>query len=123
MSKIDIQQILDNVDADARDNFASMEEKDQLLVIFSLEMSNSKRLATVERKQIEFERDYNSYRRNREKMERDRKEDTLSTTQKIIAELAKQFDWSVYFRDRILPPILTAIALGILYLVFGGKLP
>lgn len=123
MSKTNLQHILDSVDVDARENFASMDSKDQMLVIFSLEMSNSSRLAVVEKKQIDFEREYTNYRRNRERMERERKDDTLSTTQKIITELAKQFNFWFYFRDRILPPILTAIALGILYVVFSGKIP
>jgi len=126
VSKVDIQQILENVDEDARDNFASMDEKAQLLVIFSLEISNSNRLAVVEKRQIDFERDYNLYRSKREKKESNRDIDVLSITQEItkgIKEaLAQRFDVWVWFRDRVLPVLVTGFILVLLSLVYG-KLP
>jgi hypothetical protein len=127
ITKHDVDQILISMDDGARDAFSTMPREEQLLVIFGLEMSNSNRLAIVERRQIDFERDSREYRNVRETRERNHSDDVMTTTGKIADEIrrafAQRFDWSVYFRDRILPTILTAISLGLLYLVFGGKLP
>ena len=125
MSKVDIQQILENVDEDARENFASMDEKAHLLVIFSLEISNSSRLAVVEKKQIEFERDYNMYRKKREQRENNHDQEVLSVTQEIAKGIkdafAQRFDVWVWFRDRVLPVLVTGFILVLLSLVYGGR--
>lgn len=39
----------------------------------------------------------------------------------LEGESKRQFDWSIYFRDRVLPQILTVITLAILALVFAPK--
>ena len=46
---------------------------------------------------------------------------TLEKTVTAITERDKgKFDWSIYFRDRVLPQIVTLITLSILYLTFGN---
>jgi hypothetical protein len=104
-----------------------------------MEGSNSNRLAIVERWQIEFQKDRNSYRVKRELKEEKEKEngnnrldinpdDETDITEKIARLVAKKVSeansvvW-VWFRDRILPPIVIVFITGLLYLVFGGKLP
>ena len=56
-----------------------------------------------------------------------RKEDTLSTGDRIDAALNKRNPLGRYYVERVLPGTLTAIQtaviLAILYLAFGGKIP
>jgi hypothetical protein len=56
-----------------------------------------------------------------------RKEDTLSTGERIDAALSKRNAGWLWYRDKILPGTLTAIQTGIvlalLYLAFGGTIP
>ena len=126
ITKRDIEKVLGNLDEDAKESFLAMTKEDQLLVILSMEGSNSNRLAIVERWQIDFQRDQNKYRQQREKREGS-DEDVMSITQKMAKvfaqEIAKRFDFWAWARDRILPPIAIAFILGLLYLVFGGRLP
>ena len=130
ITKRDIDQILRNLDDDARDAFVSMPREDQLLVILSMEGSNSNRLAVVEKWQIDFEREARMYRGQREDKENranGHNDDVMSITQKmakiVAQEFAKRFDFWTWIRDRILPSVVTIIVLAILYMVFGGKIP
>lgn len=56
-----------------------------------------------------------------------RKEDTLSTGERIDAALSKRNPVGKWYMDKVLPStvatIQTAIVLALLYLAFGGKLP
>ena len=114
------------MDEDAKEMFLDMTREEQLTVLLSMAASNSNRLALVERRQIDFEADYKSYRRERERKENDG-DDEMTTTQKIVKmieeERAKQFNYAMWFRDRVLPQVISLITLAILYLTFGGKLP
>lgn len=47
-------------------------------------------------------------------------EDRLDTTQKIKRVLDGRFDWSVWFRDKVLPAIVTAVVVSVLVLTFGS---
>ena len=127
MTSKDIDMILLDMDPGAKDSFVSMPREQQLLIIFGMGMSNSNRLAVVERRQIEFEKDARAYRIHRESRENDHSNDVMTTTGKIAEEIkkafAQRFDAGVYFRDRVLPPVLVAIVLGLLYLLFGGSAP
>lgn len=52
----------------------------------------------------------------------DQRVETLEKTVGAITERDKtKFDWSIYFRDRVLPQILTVITLAILALAFAPK--
>ena len=127
ISKIEIEQILIHLDDDARDSFLAMPREDQLLVILGMEGSNSNRLAIVEKWQIDFQREARLYREQRENKENGDDDEIMGITQKmakiVARELAKRFDVWTWIRDRILPTVMTAIVLGLLYLVFGGKVP
>ena len=126
-SQKDIEKALENLDDDAKASFLAMPREDQLLVVLSMEGANSNRLAIVERWQIEFEKEARKYRIERENKENGQEGNIMSITQKmaqvVAQEFAKRFDFWTWFRDRILPPIAIAFILGLLYLVFGGKLP
>ena len=116
------------MDEDAKSMFLDMTREEQLTVLLSMAASNSNRLALVERRQIDFETDYKAYRRERERKENgDDGDDKMGTTQKIVKmieeERAKQFNYVVWFRDRVMPQVITLITLAILYLAFGNKLP
>jgi len=127
MNKSDIEQFLDSMDNGAREAFISMPRENQLLVLFSIEMSNSNRLAKVEREQIEFKKDVREYRMKREKREDNGDTDIMNTTQKILNAIAdakaKEFNWGIYFRDRVLPSILAPGILVLLYLIFSQIKP
>lgn len=127
ITKRDIEKALEIIDGDARDVFLNMPREDQLIVLLSMEGSNSNRLAVVERRQIDFERDIRLYREKRERKESNGDGDIMSTTQKILKAIreteAAKFNYAVWFRDRVLPQVITLITLAILYLTFGGKLP
>jgi hypothetical protein len=127
ISKADLDRMLLGVfDQDAKLSFLGMSREDQLTVILAMEGSNSNRLAVVEKWQIEFEKDKNVYRRQREDREKN-DDDLMTNTQKmakiVAQEFAKRFDFWSWFRDRILPTVVTIIVLAILYMAFGGKIP
>lgn len=126
ITKRDLEKARDLMDYEAKDFFLGASREDQLTILLSMEYSNSNRLAVLERRQIEFENDMREYRKQRERREND-DEDLLGTTQKILRAIAeaesKKFDYAVWFRDRVLPQVITLITLAILYLTFGGKLP
>lgn len=126
ITKRDIERALDALDPDAKDTFVSMSDQERDVVLLSMESSNSNRLAKVEKWQIDFERDARSYRAQRERLENG-DDDKMGTTQKIVKmieeERAKQFNYVVWFRDRVMPQVITLITLAILYLAFGNKLP
>lgn len=127
ITKADLDRILNNnLDDDAKTSFLSMTREDQLTVILAMEASNSNRLAIVEKWQIEFQRNNNAYRMEREMREKqsgeDSEDDLISITQKAIkiyeAMKAKEFNFWLWFRDKVLPSIATIMIMIILYLVF-----
>jgi hypothetical protein len=136
----DIKSLLDDVQMNesAKIAFLALSREEQLLLILSMEAYIRSKLATIEKKQLDFDDDLKSfrvelrqYRSQRERRERQssasNEDETIDTTQKIIKilerEKAKQFDAWTWFRDRVLPTIITIITLAILYFVFGGKIP
>lgn len=127
ITKIDLERARDLFDEDAMEYFLGMTREDQLVALFGVEHSNSNRLAKVEKWQIEFEQEARRYRKERERRENGDEEEVVDITQKILRAIAdaeaKKFDYAVWFRDRVLPQVITLITLGVLYLVFGGKLP
>ena len=127
ITKKDIERALEGMEDDARQSFLSMSREDQMIVILSMEGSNSNRLAVVERRQIEFDKDMKDYRRRREIREDKNDDEVMNTTQKIIKAIAeaeaKKFNYGVWFRDRVLPQVITLITLAVLYLTFGNQLP
>jgi hypothetical protein len=139
-TKVDFQEIFDAVqmDENAKKVFLAMPREEQLLAILGMNAWTRSELAIVKKDVVniqgeleETRRDLISYRIKRERQERENREysddETVTTTQKIVKEVAKafaqRFDFWTWFRDRVLPTVMTAITLGILYLIFGGKLP
>jgi hypothetical protein len=123
------------MDPEAKQVFLAMPREEQLLAIIGMQAWLRSDVANVKKDVIEtksdlkeFKREMNSYRMRREKKEEDRErggEELLTTTQKIVREVSKafsqRFDFWTWFRDKVLPAIMTAISLGILYAVFGPK--
>ena len=127
ITKKDINKALENLDDDLRADFLGMTPEEQMTIILSMSGSNSNRLAIVEKWQIDFERGTRLYRAQRERRENSDEEEMIGTTQKILraikeAEAAK-FNYAVWFRDRVLPSVITVITLAILALAFGVRLP
>ena len=127
------------MDPEAKKAFLAMPREEQLLTILGMQSFIRSELANVKKDVIdvrsdltEFKKESRAYRVQREKQEKKmlgslEGDDELSTTQKIVREVAKafsqRFDFWIWFRDKVLPGIVSLIALAILYLTFGGKLP
>lgn len=126
ITKRDIEKALENLDDDLRQDFISMSEQERDTVLLSLSGSNSNRLALVERWQIEFERNNRLYREKRERMESRNGDDEVNITQKILQAIkeneAAKFDWWIWFRDRVLPVVVTVGFLALLGLLYGKQL-
>lgn len=129
ITRRELEKLKEDFDPDAREFFLTMSREDQLIALFSIGASNSNRLAVVEMRQINFEGDIRRYREKRERLENgdDEGEDKMSTTQKIVKmieeERARQFNFPLWFRDRVLPGIVQLVTLALLYFIFGGKVP
>ena len=95
-----------------RDVFKRMESKDQIMGLFDMTRYVRGEIAGMRRDLIEFKEDNKTYRNQREQIEQ-------STTAKIETILSKRFDFWVYFRDKILPAIMTTIIIALLYLAFN----
>lgn len=113
-------------DSDQRKVFLRLSAREQIGMLWDM-------LAYVRSKQADnlndhdrFEREINYIKREMSGISR-RRENTLTTSQKIDVELNKRSIMWLWYRDKILANTLSLIqatvVLGILYLVFGGKLP
>ncbi len=129
MEDNDFRKILSEVkiDREGRAVFLAIPREEQLLAILGIIAYISNRLSNLEKGHINFEKELRDYRKEREDKESKYDSEIMNITQKIANEIRKafesKFDYGVYFRDKILPPILVLIITGILYFVFGGKLP
>lgn len=132
ITKKELDELLDLVfDDDAKQSFLSMTREAQLMAILGGQAYTRSKLASLEKRQIDFERDVRSYRGYRERRENKHDEDVTDTTQKIVkivtneikSAFAQRFDFWIWFRDKVLPTVATVIVLGVLYLVFKDKLP
>jgi len=94
-----------------RDVFKRMEHQDQSMALFDMMRSVRGEIAATKRAILDMQEDVTKYRRVREIKE-------SNTEQKIESILAKRFDFWAYFRDKIIPPILTMIIIALLYLAF-----
>lgn len=118
----DIRELLETVKAnrEARQVFLAMTREDQLLAILGMIAFNSSQIASMQK-------DLLTYRHDREEKEKGRDDHLYDTgtriAQGIKDELAKQFNFWVWFRDKVLPGIVALVTLALLYFVFGGKIP
>lgn len=137
----DFNEIFDAIqmDAEAKKVFLAMPREEQLLAILGMEAWIRSELVKTKRDVLVLQQDFTEfkeesmrYRLLRERHERQlfgnfEGDDEMSTTQKIVREIKKEFqdrfDFWIWFRDKVLPGIIGLITLSILYLTFGGKLP
>lgn len=122
ISHAEIMELLETVkaDKDARRVFLMMTREDQLLAILGMIAFTNSQVANMQK-------DLLTYRNDREKKEQNRGDFLMDTAAKIAEgvrkELAGRFDFWIWFRDKILPTVVTIIVLAMLYFVFGGKIP
>lgn len=95
-----------------RDLFKRLHSDDQAIALFDMLRAVRGDVANLTRRLVDFQADLTNYRAQREEHEQ-------NTTQKIEAILGKRFDFWTYFRDKVLPSVITVIVVGILYLVFN----
>ena len=126
-----------DIDENIKNVFLTMTREDQLLAIMNMQSWIRAELAVMKKSQIgydqelrDFKKELREVRQMRERKEHERElsgDELLSTTQKIFKAIAsakaQEFNFWMWFRDKVLPAVATAITLGILYLIFGGKLP
>jgi hypothetical protein len=136
ITKKDLDEILKNLDEDAKLSFLNMPREDQLTVLLAMEGSNSNRLAKVEKSQVEFNQDLERFkfelrevRARREKKE-EGQDDLLSITERMIKvyedRKAQEFDAWVYTRDKVLPTFFSTALLALIVLMglfISGRLP
>ena len=101
---------------DSRVSFERLPPENQMMIVYDMLSYVRSTIANMEKNNIAFQQDLHSYRAKREQQDNIA---LLTTNEKIEQILAKRFDAWVYFRDRILPSVLIAIVLGVLYVVFG----
>lgn len=92
-----------------------MGEHDQVMALFDMLRYLRGEIASVKRDILDLHADLTHYRNLREQKEV--KEQT--TSQKIRAVIKEQFDFWAWFRDKVLPSILTVIVLALLVLAFS----
>lgn len=94
-----------------RQRFKSLSLSQQVMELFDSLRANRGEIAKLMRVIIDYQEDQFHYRTIREQKE-------MSTEQKIETMLNKRFDFWTYFRDKVLPSVLTFITMGLLYVVF-----
>ena len=141
MTKTDFSAMLESIqmDEDAKKVFMAMPREEQLAAILGIQAWTRSELVNIKKEQIQLRQDFNEskkeslqYRIRREKQEKRllgglEGDDEMSTTQKIVREIKKEFsnrfDFWIWFRDKVLPSVAVAIVLGLLYLLFGKPVP
>ena len=94
-----------------RDVFKRMDTKDQIMALFDMTRYVRGEIAGMRRDLILFLENNKAYRAQREEKEQ-------NTTAKIEAILSKRFDFGVWFRDKVLPAVITTVVIALLYLAF-----
>jgi hypothetical protein len=95
-----------------RSTFKHMDFKDQSIVLFDMLRYIRSEIAGLRKDFIAFQNDVQQYRMQRESTE-------MTTTSKIKKVLGERFDFWTWFRDKVLPTILTTIIVAVLILAFG----
>ena len=101
-----------------RHHFQAMSEEDKLNALYDMIRYIRGKLASLEKELIGFQGDVLIYRQQREEREK-----TMTTTEKIGQELQSRFGLWYKIGANVLDKIITVIVLAILYLAFGGKMP
>lgn len=111
---------------DPRQSFLRMTDQEKMAALYDMITFIRSDVATAVKNTIVLRDDLETFQRETRKVRAAREEKELqeeTTIDKIEKVLSKRFDAWVYFRDRILPTILTLIITGILYAVFRGNIP
>jgi len=117
-----IKRMLDAVqaDRDAKRVFLAMPREEQLLAILGMIAFLNSSLAGMQKEAIE-------YRGKRELQEQNHGQRLVDTGAKIAEginnALSVKFGRWQRLADSILDKVITIVIIGLLYLVFGGKLP
>jgi hypothetical protein len=94
-----------------RNIFRHMQATDQIMALFDMARYVRSEIAGMRKDLINFTDDVKAYRNSREQSEE-------GTTQKIERILSTKFDFGVWFRDKVLPSVITTIVIALLFLVF-----
>ena len=94
-----------------RDVFRRMQTNDQVMALFDMTRYVRGEIAGMRKDLINFTMDIQNYRVKREANEED-------TTAKIERVLGSKFDFGVWFRDKVLPSVITTIVIALLFLAF-----
>lgn len=95
-----------------RKRFRDLTPGERTLVLFDSVRAIRGDIANLKRAVLDFQEDLTVYRHHREEKEQ-------STEEKIETILNKRFDFWTWFRDKVLPSIVTFIVMALLYLVFA----
>lgn len=117
---------MDNYTADRRRVFMRLTEKERFEALFEMMTANAANFAASSKLLADARRDIDYVQKELEGFSR-RKDDTLTTSEKINAALTTHNAGWLWYRDKVLPGTLTAIQTGIilavLYLAFRGSPP
>jgi hypothetical protein len=122
LSHDEISELLNAVKADreARHVFLAMSREDQLLAILGMIAFTNSQVANLQKEIL-------TYRREREIREKRVGDLAITTGSKIAAGIRKELEGRFGFwgdiGKSVLQSVVTVIALALLYLAFGGKLP
>jgi len=112
---------------DAKKVFFAMEVDAQIEALYTMILFLRSQQATGQKEHVEMQRDIRSILRELGGIGRRNQDRTLTTSQKINLALEKRGMAWVWFRDKVLPNLVTwfliIVLTGILYTSFGGKLP
>lgn len=111
---------------DPKNSFLRMTDQEKMAALYDMVTFIRNDMANLKKNIIEIRNDFETFQRETRKvrqMREEREAEEETTIDKIEKVLSKRFDAWVYFRDRILPTILTLIITALLYVAFGGKVP
>ena len=94
-----------------REVFRRQQPSDQIMALFDMARYVRGEIAGMRKDLIHFTEDVLAYRNHREQSEE-------GTTEKIERILSSKFDFGVWFRDKVLPSVITTIVIALLFLVF-----
>lgn len=96
--------------------FQAMRPEEQVLSLFDMLRFTRAEIASTRRAVLDLQTDITHYRSVREVSEK--QSGLMTTSQKIRAVMNERFDTGAWFRDRVLPQVMTIIVIALLYLVF-----
>lgn len=111
--------------SDQKKVFLRLPRDEQIQMLFDMVEYVRSELANDKKQHIDFSGDLKYVKGELQGL--GRRKETLTTSQKFSALMDKRLMAWIWFRDKVLSGTLqyvfTIIVVGMLYLVFGGKLP